>query len=345
MARKLQISMIFLSALFIATQASPQRNNGGGLTTCPGVAGYCSEGYVGDTCIFVCAFGRPNVPVCESNGQWTDQPRCIEHEPGVEYQISGTCLGIPGYCSLDVTGGLCEFDCLTGPDIRSFCTSDGTWEPYPICEGDIRETRDGCDPCPGPFGGARNRTLESGNQPSQPAGRPNRRNNNNNNINNGPIQGFQPVSKSSPTVIQPSRQTPFTPQQPSRPVNNNNNRRAPSFNNRGNNGNNSRRNGAQQKQNGGHNNGNRSQQNNRNRNNQQQANRFQEQPRKANFQNPQSSQGSRPNNNNNNNLGAAPGLQCPGNSLEACIDVCPSFSARIFGACVGGCARRCPTKK
>eukprot|EP00094_Tigriopus_californicus_P000777 TCALIF_00752-PA protein Name:"Protein of unknown function" AED:0.06 eAED:0.06 QI:0/0.66/0.75/0.75/0.66/0.5/4/267/328 len=326
--------------------ASPQRNNGGGLTTCAGVAGYCSEGYVGDTCIFVCAFGRPNVPVCESNGQWTDQPRCIEHEPGVEYQISGTCLGIPGYCSLDVTGGLCEFDCLTGPDIKSFCTSDGTWEPYPICDGDIRETRDGCDPCPGPFGGARNRTLESRNQPNQPAGRPNRQNNN-----NGPIQGFQPVSKSSPTVIQPSRQTPFTPQQPSQPVNynNNNNRRAPNSRNTNRSSNNNRK--ANQSRGN-----NRSLQNNRNRNNQSsRANQFQEQPRKANFQNSQPSKVSRPvsnnnrNNNNNNrsnnHSGASTGLQCPGNSLEVCIDVCPSFSARIFGACVAGCARRCPTKK
>ena len=34
--------------------------------------------------------------------------------------------------------------------------------------------------------------------------------------------------------------------------------------------------------------------------------------------------------------------RCPGDSLENCIDVCPSFSARIFGACVAGCARRCP---
>ena len=41
--------------------------------------------------------------------------------------------------------------------------------------------------------------------------------------------------------------------------------------------------------------------------------------------------------NNGRNIG-----RCPGESLENCIDVCPSFSARIFGACVAGCARRCP---
>merc|ERR1719189_1914194 len=67
----------------------------------------------------------------------------------------------PGYCSDDRSGGVCEFDCLIGPDIRSFCTPDGTWEPYPTCDGDIRDTRDGCDGCPGDFGRARNRTAEA----------------------------------------------------------------------------------------------------------------------------------------------------------------------------------------
>ena len=37
--------------------------------------------------------------------------------------------------------------------------------------------------------------------------------------------------------------------------------------------------------------------------------------------------------------------QCPGEELQACIDVCPGFSARVFGACVAGCAKRCPAKK
>ena len=40
-------------------------------------------------------------------------------------------------------------------------TGDGTWEPYPTCAGDLRETQDGCDGCPGPFGDKRNRTAES----------------------------------------------------------------------------------------------------------------------------------------------------------------------------------------
>ena len=50
-------------------------------------------------------------------------------------------------------------DCVQ--DIDSLCTVDGTWEPYPTCAGDLRETRDGCDGCPGPAGGARNRTAEA----------------------------------------------------------------------------------------------------------------------------------------------------------------------------------------
>merc|ERR1719347_1388086 len=43
----------------------------------------------------------------------------------------------------------------------SVVSLDGTWEPYPTCQGDLRETRDGCDGCPGPAGGARNRTAEA----------------------------------------------------------------------------------------------------------------------------------------------------------------------------------------
>merc|ERR1712227_50406 len=53
---------------------------------------------------------------------------------------------------------------------RSECTEDGTWEPYPTCDGDPRETQDGCDPCPGPNGAMRNRTLEAGSGPRNSAG-------------------------------------------------------------------------------------------------------------------------------------------------------------------------------
>ena len=57
-----------------------------------------------------------------------------------------------GYCSLDYPGGLCTFQCSRGPHIRSSCTCDGTWDPYPTCDGDVRELEDGCNPCPGPVG-------------------------------------------------------------------------------------------------------------------------------------------------------------------------------------------------
>jgi len=44
--------------------------------------------------------------------------------------------------------------------------------------------------------------------------------------------------------------------------------------------------------------------------------------------------------------GAAPGgggeRQCPGGAIEACVAVCPGSSVRVYGACVGGCADRCP---
>lgn len=65
----------------------------------------------------------------------------------------------------------CRFDCPVGKDIDSTCTPDGTWAPYPTCEGDLREVQDGCNPCPGPDGGPRNRTEEAilgtGPQPKQ----------------------------------------------------------------------------------------------------------------------------------------------------------------------------------
>ena len=43
--------------------------------------------------------------------------------------------------------------------------------------------------------------------------------------------------------------------------------------------------------------------------------------------------------------GSAPGggeRQCPGGSIEVCVAVCPGSSVRVYGACVGGCADRCP---
>jgi len=134
---------------------------GQALLTCPGFPGYCSESFPGQTCNVVCDFGRNNVPLCQEDGTWTDIPRCIEHDPGVDEQIPGTCPSIPGYCAQGFLNTRCRFDCTTGPDIDSLCSIDGTWQPYPTCQGDLRETRDGCDGCPGPKGGARNRTAEA----------------------------------------------------------------------------------------------------------------------------------------------------------------------------------------
>jgi len=132
-----------------------------GLITCPGFPGYCSESFPGQSCNVVCSFGRNNVPLCQEDGTWTDIPRCIEHDPGVDQQIPGTCPSIPGYCAQGFLNTRCKFDCVQGKDIDSICSVDGTWDPYPTCLGDLRETRDGCDGCPGAIGGKRNRTAEA----------------------------------------------------------------------------------------------------------------------------------------------------------------------------------------
>jgi len=306
------------------------------LVTCPGYAGYCSEAYPGGVCTVVCAFGRPNVPECQPDGTWTDIPRCIEHEPGKETQIPGFCPGIPGYCSDDRSGGVCEFDCLIGPDIRSDCTEDGTWVPYPTCQGDIRDTRDGCDGCPGDFGGSRNRTAEAASGGAAAA--PRRK--------NGGGGGKRP-----------------SPAQPARPAARPNSRPAAKpANNRRNQG--SKRNNQQGSRR-------RNQSNNRNQGNRKrptaQASRAQrpakrpQQPRPAPRQQASpvrqqqkqqrpaqqalvKSQPKKPAapSGGNKRAVSSGGKKCPGGSLESCIDVCPSFSARIFGACVGGCAKRCP---
>lgn len=152
------------------------------MRTCKAFPGFCSEAFPGQTCNVVCDRGRPNVPLCQvtypamlpcyANSDslfttlsqddltWTDIPRCIEHEPGDERQIPGLCPGISGYCPTGYLGQKCAFDCPTGKDIDSTCTADGTWFPYPTCSGDIRDTQDGCDPCPGPRGQFRDRERE-----------------------------------------------------------------------------------------------------------------------------------------------------------------------------------------
>merc|ERR1712130_221816 len=277
MARRLLI-LLASSTFVLGTPTAREARRGKQLVTCPGFPGYCSESYVGDTCTVVCARGRNNVPQCQEDGTWTDVPRCIEHEPGVEEQVTGVCPGVPGYCSLDLPGALCEFACPIGAPIRSECTEDGTWEPYPTCDGDPRETQDGCDPCPGPNGAMRNRTLEAGSGPRNSAG----------------SRGGQ------------------------RPNN-----------------------GGQRSNNGGG--GSRRNQNN---------NRPKQAAVHSEFQEPRSfptpsNKNNRPKNNQNqiSNTRDDTSGQCPGDQLAACIDVCPGFSARIFGACVAGCAKRCPARK
>jgi len=129
--------------------------------TCPGVDGFCAASFPGQVCNVVCSRGRPSVPLCQKDGTWTGQPRCIEHEPGKDEQVAGVCIGVPGYCSLSFYGNRCKLKCPRGPPIDSVCSKDGTWEPYPTCLGDVRDTQDGCDHCPGPNGKFRNRTAEA----------------------------------------------------------------------------------------------------------------------------------------------------------------------------------------
>jgi len=316
----LSVYIILLSVLFLTADCTPARRggkkqNGGGPVTCPGFPGYCSESYPGDTCLVVCARGRNNVPECQDDGTWTDVPRCIEHEPGIEEQVPGVCPGIPGYCSLDTPGGLCTFECPNGPAIRSTCTTDGTWEPYPTCQGDPRETQDGCNPCPGPLGAFRNRTAEA----------------------SGGNYRQQPSRVGGKTKKQPSRVGGNNRQTPPRAGGNNgrNIRNKATNNNRNNNFGNNRNKAATK-----------SRSNNPRKNHQAAGG--------LNRENAGQSKG-RPNTKKTNRPAPQPrsgegfsgknSLSCPGAVLQACIDVCPGFSARVFAACVGGCAKRCPDSK
>merc|ERR1712106_679088 len=278
--------------------------------TRPGFPGYCSESYVGDTCTVVCARGRNNVPQCQEDGTWTDIPRCIEHDPGVEEQVTGVCPGIPGYCSLDWPGALCEFECPIGAAIRSSCTPDGTWEPYPTCDGDPRETQDGCNPCPGPDGGPRNRTIDAGSGSGRGS----------NNIPRGGGKKQGGVS-----------------------------------NRGGGNRNGGQKGGAQQRSGGGsrnaggqHRGQGAGQSSSRNKGHSQTQGGGQSRSQnRGNSNNGGQSQGRRPSKSQSggHSSGDQSSGQCPGEELQACIDVCPGFSARVFGACVAGCAKRCPAKK
>merc|ERR1712203_1244758 len=248
------------------------------IVTCPGFPGYCSESYVGNTCTVVCARGRNNVPQCQADGTWTDIPRCIEHDPGIEEQKTDFCPGVPGYCSLDLPGGLCTFECPIGPSIRSTCSPDGTWEPYPTCQDDPRETQDGCNPCPGPNGGPRNRTAEAGGSGggSSPRNGGSKKGPGSNNIPGA--GGRKQAGGSVPGSRKGSSQRPRTPP-----------RKSGAGGSRKQGGGGRKQGGGSRKQGGG----------------------------------------------------GGGETSCPGEELQACIDVCPGFNARVFGACVAGCAKRC----
>merc|ERR1712106_919393 len=320
--------------------------------TCPGFPGYCSESYVGDTCTVVCARGRNNVPQCQEDGTWTDIPRCIEHEPGVEEQVTGICPGIPGYCSLDWPGALCEFECSVGPKIRSSCTPDGTWDPYPTCEGDPRESQDGCNPCPGPDGGPRNRTAETGGRKA----------------NEGSIKSSKKGARGNTKIPKnAAKRNKKIPRNGSKKQVSGGNRR-PSRNRGGS------KQGSQRNKIGGHRGNGKGNQNDRNQGRQghpggklKVKNRVQppKHPRRQSSAPsipseltipPPSQRQHQPSISEVQSRERTGQLdqtktseqstnQCPGEELQACIDVCPGFSVKVFGACVRGCAKRCPSRK
>ena len=44
---------------------------------CPGIAGYCSEGYLGQQCSFPCKRGPKIDSVCTIDGTWDPYPTCL----------------------------------------------------------------------------------------------------------------------------------------------------------------------------------------------------------------------------------------------------------------------------
>ena len=209
--------------------------------------------------------------------------------------MPGQCPGVPGYCSLDQPGGLCTFECISGPHIRSSCLPDGTWDPYPTCEGDVRETKDGCDPCPGPFGGPRNRTVEAG------AGGGSR--------NSGAAKKSGGSSgrgggSGGHSVSSGARRSGAGSRRNSAQTRNTGGKRKQSAGGRR-----ANKNKGGTRRNGGG-----------------------------------SKSGGRPSSKKTGGVrkgGSRGAGGCPDSVLEACIDACPGASAKVFGACVAGCSKRC----
>ena len=44
---------------------------------CPGISGYCSEGYLGQQCSFPCPRGPAIDSVCTIDGTWDPYPTCL----------------------------------------------------------------------------------------------------------------------------------------------------------------------------------------------------------------------------------------------------------------------------
>ena len=211
--------------------------------------------------------------------------------------MPGVCPGIPGYCSLDTPGGLCTFECPVGPQIRSTCTLDGTWDPYPTCNGDPRETQDGCNPCPGPLGAPRNRTAEGG----SPAGGKKSGGGGGGAASNGNKAPSAAASIAGNRNAASGGGQKAAPVQAAAPPKGNSRPAAAPINNRNS--------GPPQ------------------------------QHAPAAQHAPSGGKASGGGNTSGGNGG------CPGDVLQACIDVCPGFSTRVYGACVAGCAKRCPDRK
>merc|ERR1712226_395649 len=150
----------------------------------------------------------------------------------------------------------------------------GTWEPYPTCQDDPRETQDGCNPCPGPLGAFRNRTAEAGAGGSPRNGGSNK----GAGSNNIPGAGGRKQGGGKGSAAGPRKGSAQKPRTSPRKSGGGGGRK---------------QGGGGRKQGGG-----------------------------------------------NRKQGGEAG-SCPGEELQACIDVCPGFNARVFGACVAGCAKRC----
>ncbi len=59
---------------------------------CPGISGYCSDGFVNERCNFACSVGAPINSVCSQDGTWTPYPTCA----GDLRETHDGCVSCPG---------------------------------------------------------------------------------------------------------------------------------------------------------------------------------------------------------------------------------------------------------